>query len=192
MLKVNSSSVGKGPQMVRVEFTFAPIAGMTDFVVAVKGDCMYHGEDQVEILDWEFEITDKPHLTSPEIQSSLKLMYTGDLEKDVEAAMKAVVIEDMKEVPAEKPAEVVGAPIDWTAVMRAFDEEFDMNTVLRDAAYDLDKDCIIRDYEVSSGYGNNFTIDAEIESDAIADQMEDSVFDGLRNFCIGKGATAYA
>lgn len=190
MLKVNSSSVGKGPQMVSAHFTFAPIAGMPDFVVAVNGECMYHGEDQVEILDWEFKITDKPHLSSPEIQSSLKLMYTGDLEKDVEAAMKVVVIEDMKEVPAEKPAEVVGAPIDWTAVMRAFDEEFDVHTVLRDAAYDLDKDRVITDYEVYSGYGNNFTIEAEIDGKALVDGMEDSVCDALRAFCISKGATA--
>jgi hypothetical protein len=190
MLKVDNSTVMSGPMMVDIDFTFTPIAGMSDFVVAVSGQCMYHGKDQVEILDWEFKITEKPHLSSPEIQSSLKLLYHGDLEKDVEVAMTAIVLEKMKEVPAEKPAEVVGAPIDWIAVMRAFDEEFDMNYALRSAAEDVSEDNAISEYDVNCGYGNNFTVDVSLDTDAIADNMEDSVCSSLRDFCKNKAAAA--
>ena len=190
MLKVDNSTVTTGPMMVKVDFTFTPIAGMPDFMVTVAGECMYHGEDQVEILDWEFKIPSKPHLSSAEIQSSMKLIYHGDLEKDVEIAMTAVVLEKMKEVPAEKPAEVVGAPIDWIAVMRAFDEEFDVNYALRSAAEDVSGDNAVSEYDVNCGYGNNFTVDVTLDTDAIADNMEDSVYSSLRGFFKNKAAAA--
>ena len=190
MLKVDNSTVTTGPMMVKVDFTFTPIAGMPDFMVTVAGECMYHGEELIEVLDWEFKIPSKPHLSSPEIASSMKLMYHGDLEKDVETAMFAVVLEKMKEVPAEKPAEVVGAPIDWIAVQRAFDEEFDMNYALRSAASDVSEDNAISEYDVTCGYGNNFTVDVTLDNDAIADEMEDSVSNSLRDFCKNMAAAA--
>jgi hypothetical protein len=96
----------------------------------------------------------------------------------------------MKEVPAEKPAEVVGAPIDWIAVMRAFDEEFDMNYALRSAAEDVSEDNAVSEYDVNCGYGNNFTVDVTLDTDAIADNMEDSVYSSLRDFCKNKAAAA--
>jgi hypothetical protein len=175
MLKISDSNVKPGPMMVKVDFSITPLAGMPEFIVNIQGECMFHPhptDPTVEVLDWEYSVPGKPELASSEIQSSVALLVPT-IVKDVEEAMTQLV-RDQMDTPDTTTPEVTGA-IDWTAVQRAFAEEFDMNRALRSAAEDVSEDSAIAEYDVSCGYGNNFTVDVSLDNDAIADNMEDGV-----------------
>jgi hypothetical protein len=175
MLKITDSNVNPGPVLVKVNFNITPLAGMPEFIVNIRGECMFHPDlasTAVEVVEWEMSIPGKPELAWSQIQSSVTLLVPT-IEKDVEEAMKQLVQEKMS-TPAPTTPEVTGA-IDWTAVQRAFAEEFDMNRALRSAAEDVSEDSAIAEYDVSCGYGNNFTVDVSLDTDAIADNMEDGV-----------------
>jgi hypothetical protein len=189
MLKISDSNVKPGSVTVEVEFEFTPLAGMPEFVVNAKGICMFNPLPQpaVDVLNWGMSVPGKPELSSSQINSSVALLVPT-IVKDVEAAMVQLVLEKMS-TPAPTTPVVTGV-IDWVAVERAFDEDFDMNSALRSAAEDVSEDNAISEYDVNCGYGNNFTVDVSLDTDAIADNMEDSVFDSLRYFCKNKAAGA--
>jgi len=189
MLKISDSTVKPGPMMVKVDFNITPLAGMPEFIVNIQGECMFHPhptDPTVEVLDWEFSVPGKPELASSEIQSSVVLLVPT-IVKDVEVAMTQLVQEKMS-TPAPTTPVVTGA-IDWTAVQRAFTEEFDLNGALIEAAADVDSDSVIDDMRLD-GYGSNYQVVVDLDSRAIGEFMEDSMEDAINGWFREKAASS--
>lgn len=95
------------------------------------------------------------------------------------------------EEPGVKPAvdtttNAVGE-IDWIAVMRAFEEDFDLRNALIDSIGDVDCENAV-DVEISSGYGREFSVETSWDERSIADGMADSVADAIYDFCKDQAA----
>jgi len=189
MLKISDSTVKPGPMMVKVDFNITPLAGMPEFIVNIQGECMFHPhptDPTVEVLDWEYSVPGKPELASSEIQSSVTLLVPT-IVKDVEEAMTQLV-RDQMDTPDTTTPEVTGA-IDWTAVQRAFTEEFDLNGALIEAAADVDSDSVIDDMRLD-GYGSNYQVVVDLDSRAIGEFMEDSMEDAINGWFREKAASS--
>ena len=189
MLKITDSNVNPGPVLVKVNFNITPVAGMPEFIVNIKGECMFHPDlasTAVEVVEWEMSIPGKPELAWSQIQSSVTLLVPT-IEKDVEEAMKQLVQEKMS-TPAPTTPEVTGA-IDWTAVQRAFAEEFDLNAALIEAAENVDSDGVIDDMRLD-GYGSNYQVVVDLDSRGIGDLMEDSMEDAISAWFRQKAASS--
>jgi hypothetical protein len=189
MLKISDSNVKPGPMMVKVDFSITPLAGMPEFIVNIQGECMFHPhptDPTVEVLDWEYSVPGKPELASSEIQSSVALLVPT-IVKDVEEAMTQLV-RDQMDTPDTTTPEVTGV-IDWTAVQRAFAEEFDLNAALIEAAENVDSDNVVDDMRLD-GYGSNYQVVVDLDPRAIGDSMEDSMEDALSAWFRQKAASS--
>ena len=77
--------------------------------------------------------------------------------------------------------------IDWIAVMRAFEEDFDFRNALIESIGDVDCENAV-DVEISSGYGRDFSVETSWDERSIADGMADSVADAIYDFCKDQAA----
>jgi hypothetical protein len=77
--------------------------------------------------------------------------------------------------------------IDWIAVMRAFEEDFDLRATLIDAIGEVDCESAV-DVEISSGYGRDFSVETSWDERSIADGMVDSVADSFYDWCKDQAA----
>ncbi len=83
------------------------------------------------------------------------------------------LVRDQMDTPDTTTPVVTGA-IDWVAVKRAFDEEFDLNSALEEAAGDVSSGDAIDDLRLD-GYGGNYQVVVDLDTRSIANEMEDSV-----------------
>jgi len=146
----------------------------------------------------EFEVIDYEWIGNTSsgaiIAQTLNVLLGSDgfnaLLKDLEGRANALAKCNESPVqPAVEPApanDVMGK-IDWIAVMRAFEESFDVRDALIGSIEDVDCESAV-DVEISSGYGRDFSVETTWDSRSIADTMSDSMADAIYDFCKDQAA----
>lgn len=144
----------------------------------------------------EFEVIDYDWVGNTSsgaiIAQTLNVLLGSDgynaLLKDLEVRANALAKCNESPVqPVAEPANDVMGKIDWIAVMRAFEEDFDVRNALIGSIEDVDCDSAV-DVEISSGYGRDFSIETTWDSHSMADTMSDFMADAIYDFCKDQAA----
>jgi hypothetical protein len=149
--------------------------------------------EEFEVIDYEWFGNTSLAANGAVIAQTLNVLLGSDgynaLLKDLEVRANALAKCNESPIqPAVEPAEAAMGKIDWIAVMRTFEENFAFRQELSSAADNVDVDNAVN-WEISNGYGGReFTIDAELDADAIARDMEDSLADAIYDFCKDQAA----
>lgn len=144
----------------------------------------------------EFEVIDYEWIGNTSsgaiIAQTLNVLLGSDgynaLLKDLEVRANALAKCNESPVqPVAEPANDVMGKIDWIAVMRAFEEDFDIRNALIGSIEDVDCESAV-DVEISSGYGRDFSIETTWDSHSMADTMSDFMADAIYDFCKDQAA----
>ena len=165
-----------------------PVALPTGVTFEYKAVVENANPEEFEVIDYEWFGNTSLAANGAVIAQTFNVLLGSDgynaLLKDLEARVIALVKCNVTpEEPAVEPAEDAMGKIDWIAVMRVFEENFAFRQELSNAADNVDVDNAVN-WEISNGYGGReFTIDAELDADSIARDMEDSMADAIYDFC---------
>jgi hypothetical protein len=145
-----------------------------------------------EVIDYEWIGNTSLAANGAIIAQTFNVLLGSDgynaLLKDLEERANALAKCNVTPVqPAAEPANDVMGKIDWIAVMRAFEESFDVRDAMIDSIENVDCDSAV-DVEISSGYGREFSIETTWDSHSIADTMSDSMADAIYDFCKDQAA----
>ena len=146
--------------------------------------------EEFEVIDYEWiGITSSGAIIAQTLNVLLGSDGYNALLKDLEERANALAKCNESPVqPVAEPANDVMGKIDWIAVMRTFEEGFAFRQELSNAADSVDVDDAVN-WSVDTNYGGReFTIDAELDADAIARSMEDSMADAIYDFCKDQAA----
>lgn len=144
----------------------------------------------------EFEVIDYEWIGNTSsgaiIAQTLNVLLGSDgynaLLKDLEVRANALAKCNESPVqPVAEPANDVMGKIDWIAVMRAFEEDFDIRNALIGSIEDVDCESAV-DVEISSGYGREFSVETTWDSHSMADTMSDFMADAIYDFCKDQAA----
>ncbi len=167
-----------------------PVALPTGVTFTYRGVVENPGNDSFDLIDWEWKSSDgaAPATIAQTLQMVLGDAKYQELLKDLEKRVVEIVLDEIKCEDVVEPAQDAMGKIDWIAVMRAFEENFAFRQELSNAADNVDVDNAVS-WEISNGYGGReFTIDAELDADSIARDMEDSLADAIYEFCKDQAA----
>lgn len=165
-----------------------PVALPTGVTFEYKGVVENASPETFEVIDYEWSGNTSLAANGAVITQTFNVLLGSDgynaLLKDLEArAIALAKCNATPEEPAVEPANDAMGKIDWIAVMRVFEENFAFRQELSSAADNVDVDNAVN-WEISNGYGGReFTIDAELDTDAIARDMADSLADAIYDFC---------
>ena len=145
--------------------------------------------EEFEVIDYEWiGITSSGAIIAQTLNVLLGSDGYNALLKDLEERANALAKCNESPVqPVAEPANDVMGKIDWIAVMRAFEEDFDFRNALIGSIEDVDCENAI-DVEISSGYGREFSVETTWDSRSIADIMSDSMADYIYDFCKDQAA----
>jgi len=170
-----------------------PVELPTGVTFEYKGTVENANPEEFEVIDYEWIAKD---VNGAVIAQTLNVMLGSSgyraLLNDLEARAIALAKCNVTPVePAVQPAaaatnDAVGQ-IDWIAVMRAFEEDFDLRATLIDAIGEVDCENAV-DVEISSGYGRDFSVETSWDERSIADGMVDSVADSFYDWCKDQAA----
>lgn len=171
-----------------------PVALPTGVTFEYKGVVENANPEEFEVIDYEWFGNTSLAANGAVIAQTLNVLLGSDgyaaLLKDLEARVIALAKCNVTPVqPAVEPApanDVMGK-IDWIAVMRAFEEDFDIRNALIGSIEDVDCESAV-DVEISSGYGRDFSVETTWDSHSMADSMTDSVADAIYDFCKDQAA----
>lgn len=147
------------------------------------------GNDTFGVIDYEWKATDTANgaLIVQTLNVVLGAAKYEELLNSLEAQAIAIVMDNNKCEDAVKPANDAMGEIDWIAVMRAFEQDFDLRNALIESIGDVDCENAV-DVEISSGYGRDFSVETSWDERSIADGMADSVADAIYDFCKDQAA----
>jgi len=152
--------------------------------------------EEFEVIDYEWTGNTSLAANGAVIAQTLDVLLGASgfrtLLNDLEA--RAIALAKCNTTPVEpavEPAAVTTndatGQIDWIAVMRAFEEDFDLRSALIDSIGEVDCENAV-DVEISSGYGREFSVETSWDERSIADGMTDSVADAIYDFCKDQAA----
>ena len=165
-----------------------PVVLPTGVTFEYRGVVENASSETFEVIDYEWSGNTSLAASCAVIAQTFNVLLGSDgynaLLKDLEARAIALAKCNVTPVePAVEPANDTMGKIDWIAVMRVFEEGFAFRQELSNAADNVDVDNAVN-WEISNGYGGReFTIDAELDADAIARDMVDSMADAIYDFC---------
>lgn len=154
----------------------------------------YNDAEGVNLIDWEWKSDNASHAL---VEQTLTVILGAEkykaMLKELEdlscAKVVATLTPQTATAEAVEPTNDAMGKIDWIAVMRAFEEGFAFRQELSNAADSVDVDDAVN-WSVDTNYGGReFTIDAELDADAIARSMEDSLADAIYEFCKDQAAS---
>jgi hypothetical protein len=173
-----------------------PVALPTGVTFEYKAVVENANPETFEVIDYEWFGNTSLAANGVVIAQTLNVLLGSDgynaLLKDLEVRANALAKCNESPVqPAVQPAaaatnDAVGQ-IDWIAVMRAFEEDFDLRATLIDAIGEVDCENAV-DVEISSGYGRDFSVETSWDERSIADGMVDSVADSFYDWCKDQAA----
>lgn len=168
-----------------------PVALPTGVTFEFKGVVENANPETFEVIDYEWFGNTSLAADGAVIAQTFNVLLGSDgytaLLKDLEARAIAIVKHNATpEEPGVEPAvdatnDAVGQ-IDWIAVMRAFEQDFDLRNALIESIGEVDCENAV-DVEISSGYGRDFSVETSWDERSIADNMVDSVADAIYDFC---------
>ena len=171
--------------------TEIPVEAIPGTIFTYRGtvENPYNDAEGVNLIDWEWKSDNAPHaLVEQTLTVILGAAKYAALLKELEELSCAKVVTTIKPAEAVEPTEAATGQIDWIAVMRAFEENFAFRQELSNAADNVDVDNAVN-WSVDNNYGGReFTIDAELDADAIARDMEDTLADAIYEFCKDQAA----
>ena len=173
-----------------------PVALPTGVTFEYSGVVENANLEEFEVIDYEWLGNASLAANGAVIAQTFNVLLGSDgynaLLKDLEARVIALAKCNVTPVePAVEPAvdttnDAMGK-IDWIAVMRAFEEDFDLRNALIESIGDVDCENAV-DVEISSGYGRDFSVETSWDERSIADGMADSVADAIYDFCKDQAA----
>ena len=173
-----------------------PVALPTGVTFEFKGVVGNADPETFEVIDYDWYGNTSLAANGAVIAQTFNVLLGSDgynaLVKDLEARAIAIAKYNVTpEEPAVEPAvdatnDATGE-IDWIAVMRAFEADFDLRTALINAIEDVDCENAV-DVEISSGYGREFSVETSWDERSIADNMADSMADAIYDFCKDQAA----
>jgi len=173
-----------------------PVALPTGVTFEYKAVVENANPEEFEVIDYEWFGNTSLSANGAVIVQTFNVLLGSDgysvLLKDLDARAIALAKCNVTPVePAVQPAaaatnDAIGQ-IDWIAVMRAFEEDFDLRATLIDAIGEVDCENAV-DVEISSGYGRDFSVETSWDERSIADGMVDSVADSFYDWCKDQAA----
>ena len=173
-----------------------PVALPTGVTFEYKSTVENAADGEFEVIDYEWIGNTSLAANGAVIAQTFNVLLGSDgynaLLEDLEArAIALVKCNVTPEEPGVEPAvdatnDAMGQ-IDWIAVMRAFEQDFDLRGALIDSIGDVDCENAV-DVEISSGYGRDFSVETSWDERSIADGMADSVADAIYDFCKDQAA----
>ena len=173
-----------------------PVALPTGVTFEYKAVVENANPEEFEVIDYEWFGNTSLAANGAVIAQTFNVLLGSDgynaLLKDLEArAIALAKCNATPEEPGVEPAvdatnDAVGQ-IDWIAVMRAFEQDFDLRNALIESIGDVDCENAV-DVEISSGYGREFSVETSWDERSIADGMADSVADAIYEFCKDQAA----
>ena len=173
-----------------------PVALPTGVTFEYKAVVENANPGEFEVIDYEWFGNTSLGANGAVIAQTFNVLLGSDgyvaLLKDLDARAIALAKCNVTPVePAVQPAaaatnDAVGQ-IDWIAVMRAFEEDFDLRSALIDAIGEVDCENAV-DVEISSGYGRDFSVETSWDERSVADAMVDSVADSIYDWCKDQAA----
>jgi len=173
-----------------------PVALPTGVTFEFKGVVENANPETFEVIDYDWFGNTSLAVNGEVIVQTFNVLLGSDgynaLLKDLEARAIAIVKHNVTpEEPGVEPAvdatnDATGE-IDWIAVMRAFEADFDLRTALINSIEDVDCENAV-DVEISSGYGREFSVETSWDERSIADNMADSMADAIYDFCKDQAA----
>jgi len=173
-----------------------PVALPTGVTFEYRGVVENANPEEFEVIDHEWFGNTSLSANGAIIVQTFNVLLGSDgysaLLKDLDARAIAIAKCNVTPVePAVEPAAVTTndavGQIDWIAVMRAFEEDFDLRSALIDSIGEVDCENAV-DVEISSGYGREFSVETSWDERSIADGMTDSVADAIYDFCKDQAA----
>jgi hypothetical protein len=152
--------------------------------------------EEFEVIDYEWTGNTSLAANGAVIAQTLDVLLGASgfrtLLNDLEA--RAIALAKCNTTPVEpavQPAAIATndatGQIDWIAVMRAFEEDFDLRSALIDSIGEVDCESAV-DVEINSGYGRDFSVETSWDERSVADSMVDSVADSIYDFCKDQAA----
>lgn len=188
MIKKDDVKLNTPYMLYSVEIPVEAIPG-TIFTYRGSVENPYNDAEGVNLIDWDWKSDNASHaLVEQTLTVILGATKYNAMLKELEELSCAKVAASLIHTEAVEPAQDAMGEIDWIAVMRAFEENFNFHQELANAAENVDVDDAVS-FEVNSSYGGReFTIDAEIDASGIARSMEDSLADAIYEFCKDQAA----
>ena len=148
--------------------------------------------EEFEVIDYEWIGNTSLAANGAVIAQTLDVLLGASgfraLLNDLEA--RAIALAKCNVTPVEPAVDATNdavGQIDWIAVMRTFEEDFDLRSALIESIGDVDCENAV-DVEISSGYGRDFSVETSWDERSIADGMADSVADAIYDFCKDQAA----
>jgi len=173
-----------------------PVALPTGVTFEYKAVVENANPEEFEVIDYEWFGNTSLSANGAVIVQTLNVLLGSsgykalldDLEARANALAKCNVapVEPAVQPAAETTNDAIGK-IDWIAVMRAFEEDFDLRSALIDAIGEVDCENAV-DVEISSGYGRDFSVETSWDERSVADAMVDSVADSIYDWCKDQAA----
>lgn len=173
-----------------------PVALPTGVTFEYKAVVENANPEEFEVIDYEWFGNTSLAADGAVIVQTLNVLLGSsgykalldDLEARANALAKCNVmpVEPAVQPAAETTNDAIGK-IDWIAVMRAFEEDFDLRSALIDAIGEVDCENAV-DVEISSGYGRDFSVETSWDERSVADAMVDSVADSIYDWCKDQAA----
>lgn len=173
-----------------------PVALPTGVTFEYRGVVENANPEEFEVIDYEWIGNTSLAANGAVIAQTFNVLLGSDgynaLLKDLEArAIALAKCNATPEEPGVEPAvdatnDAMGK-IDWIAVMRTFEEDFDFRSALIEAIGEVDCESAV-DVEINSGYGRDFSVETSWDERSVADSMSDSVADAIYDFCKDQAA----
>lgn len=173
-----------------------PVALPTGVTFEYKSTVENANPETFEVIDYDWYGNTSLAANGAVIAQTFNVLLGSDgynaLLKDLEARAIAIVKHSVSpEEPGVEPAvdatnDATGE-IDWIAVMRTFEADFDLRSALIDSIGEVDCENSV-DVEITSGYGRDFSVETSWDERSIADNMADSMADAIYDFCKDQAA----